>query len=108
MVLLNTILSLFVFLNSLFLPAIMLQGTQTKVHIFKCSEPINDAYFELSWDDGPRRPFTVNMGEAVVWGPKANRVTFFGYFGAKLVDDAEDGTAEFFIDYCEKEGEWKR
>lgn len=107
MVFLSILVSLAVFLNSLFLPAIMLQGTRTDVHIFRCGEPINDAYFELAWDSGARRPFTVNMGNATVWGPEADEVTFFGYFGVQETKSVENGRVEFFIDYCEKEGAWK-
>lgn len=107
MVYLSVLFSLVIFLNSLFLPLIAVQGTKVDVHIFRCGEPINDAYFELAWDSGPRRPFTVDMGNATVWGPAADEVTFFGYFGEQQTQDASDGSAEFFIDYCEKEGDWK-
>lgn len=89
-------------LLSLYLPAILNQGTVVTAYVSNSCGPINDAYMEFHFRPGGEivKAGTGLDGRLRIMGPKANVVEAQLYGGIYVADVASsDGKADFQIFY---------
>lgn len=89
-------------LISLYLPAVLNQGTEVKAYVSNPCGPINNAYLEFRFRPGGEvvKMGTDESGRLRFMGPRAN-VVEVQLYGQIYIDDvaSSDGKAEFNIYY---------
>ena len=87
---------------SLYLPAVLNQGTEVRAYVSNPCGPINNAYLEFHFNPGGEvvKAGTGEDGRVRFIGPKANVVTVQVYGLAEFSDVTSfDNLADFYISY---------